>query len=98
MSGIEVVDVAREALWVTLKIAGPLLVVSLLVGLVVSFFQAITQIQEMTLTFIPKIIALFGLLFVLLPFFGHTLEVFSGFLFDKIVMIESAQKTSLVTP
>lgn len=57
MSQDSVVHLALEALLVTLKVAGPILFIALLVGLLVSVFQAITQIQELTLAFIPKIIA-----------------------------------------
>jgi flagellar biosynthetic protein FliQ len=91
MNGVEVIDVAREALWVTLKLSGPLLMVALVVGLVISFIQALTQIQEMTLTFIPKILAIFGTLFLLLPFLGNIFSVFTEFLFDKIVTIEQRE-------
>lgn len=57
MSQDSVVNLALEALMVTLKVAGPILFVALVVGLLVSIFQAITQIQELTLAFIPKILA-----------------------------------------
>ena len=56
------VDVVREALFYTLLLATPILGAGLLVGLVVSLFQAVTQIQEQTLTFVPKMVAVFGLL------------------------------------
>jgi flagellar biosynthesis protein FliQ len=54
-----IADLASRALWVTLLVSGPILGLGLLVGVAVSIFQAVTQIQEMTLTFIPKIIAIF---------------------------------------
>ena len=53
-----VISLATDAIILSLKVGGPMLLVGLLVGLAVSVFQAVTQIQEMTLTFIPKIIAL----------------------------------------
>ena len=62
-----VVDIGREALFVVMIISGPLLLVGLVVGLMVGVFQAVTQIHEMTLTFIPKILAIVGLLIFLLP-------------------------------
>jgi flagellar biosynthesis protein FliQ len=52
-------DLASRALWITLLVSGPILGLGLAVGVAVSIFQAVTQIQEMTLTFIPKIIAIF---------------------------------------
>ena len=54
-----VVDIAREALWFIIKCSAPMLLVSLVIGLLVSIFQTVTSIQEQTLTFVPKIIAIF---------------------------------------
>lgn len=54
-----VVDVARETIWVILKCAMPMLLVSLAIGLIVSIFQTITSIQEQTLTFVPKLLGIF---------------------------------------
>jgi flagellar biosynthetic protein FliQ len=54
-----IADLASRALWITLLVSGPILGLGLVVGVAVSIFQAVTQIQEMTLTFIPKIIAIF---------------------------------------
>lgn len=55
-----VLDIGREALMITMLISAPLLLISLLIGLIISIFQATTQIQEQTLTFVPKILAIFG--------------------------------------
>ncbi len=54
-----VIDIAREALWLIIKCSAPLLLVSLVVGLVISIFQTVTSIQEQTLTFVPKILSIF---------------------------------------
>jgi flagellar biosynthetic protein FliQ len=62
-----VVDIGRQSLVIVLLIAGPLLIAGLIVGLLVGVFQAVTQIHEMTLTFIPKILAIVGMLFFMLP-------------------------------
>lgn len=59
MSTDVVIDIAREALWLIIKCAAPLLLVSLLVGLTISIFQTVTSIQEQTLTFVPKILSIF---------------------------------------
>ena len=59
MTGPEVLDVGREAVFVLLKVSSPLMLVGLGVGLVIALFQALTQIQEMTLVFVPKILAIF---------------------------------------
>ena len=55
----EVVDIASEAIWIIIECATPLLLVSLIVGLIISIFQTVTSIQEQTLTFVPKIVAVF---------------------------------------
>ncbi len=55
----QVMDIAREALFLIIKVAAPLLLISLIIGLVVSIFQTVTSIQEQTLTFVPKIVAVF---------------------------------------
>jgi|WetSurMetagenome_2_1015567.scaffolds.fasta_scaffold1151543_2 flagellar biosynthesis protein FliQ len=61
------IDIGKQALWITLIISGPLLVVGLVVGLFIGVIQAVTQIHEMTLTFIPKILAVVGVFLALLP-------------------------------
>lgn len=63
----EVTAVSSEALYLVIKVAAPVLLVSLVVGLIISIFQTVTSIQEQTLTFVPKIIAVFFTLIVL----GH---------------------------
>ncbi len=68
MTPMEVIDIAREALWVLLKIGAPTMAVALIIGLMISLFQALTQIQEQTLTFVPKVIAIFFTLMLVLPF------------------------------
>ena len=76
MSGGEVLDVSREAMFVMLQLAGPLMLVALIVGLGIAILQALTQIQEMTLTFVPKIVAIFAALIFMLPFMGAVLGGF----------------------
>ena len=81
-----VIDLSREALVMTMKLALPLLAVGLVVGLTVSLFQAVTQIQEQTLAFIPKILAVVIALIFLLPtlltmaveYTGETLNALAG--------------------
>lgn len=67
-------DIGKEAIFVLMKISLPLMLVALVVGLTVSIFQALTQIQEMTLSFVPKIIAMFICLILFLPFMGSQLR------------------------
>ena len=59
MSTSDVVDIASQAIWLIIKCAAPMLLVSLIVGLTISIFQTVTSIQEQTLTFVPKILAVF---------------------------------------
>ncbi len=68
MTPTDVVDVAREAIWVLLQVASPVMLVALGVGLIVALIQALTQIQEMTLAFVPKILAIFLSLIIFFPF------------------------------
>ncbi|PCJ71779.1 MAG: flagellar biosynthetic protein FliQ [Rhodobiaceae bacterium] len=85
MTGPEVLDVGREAIFVLLRVSSPLMLVGLGVGLTIALFQALTQIQEMTLVFVPKILAIFLALIILLPFMGTTLGNYMYFIADKIV-------------
>lgn len=58
------IDIAREAIWIIIKVSSPMLIVSMIVGLVISIFQTITSIQEQTLTFVPKLLAIFIILLI----------------------------------
>ena len=68
MTEVDVIDIVREAIWVMLKVSGVPMLVGLTVGVVVSLVQALTQIQEMTLTFVPKIIVIFISIVLFAPF------------------------------
>ncbi|HWP26062.1 MAG TPA: flagellar biosynthesis protein FliQ [Xanthobacteraceae bacterium] len=74
MSGAEVLDIARDAILTLLLVAAPLMLVGLAVGVVISLVQALTQIQEMTLVFVPKILAMFIALLLMLPFMAETMH------------------------
>lgn len=84
MEASVVIDIGREALWITLLISGPILIVGLVVGLLVGVFQAVTQIHEMTLTFIPKILAMTAVLLLMLPWMLIKLVDYTQSLFDLI--------------
>lgn len=75
MTGPEVLDIAREAIYTLVIVAAPVMLVGLAVGVVISLVQAITQIQEMTLVFVPKILAIFVALLVALPFMAEKLHM-----------------------
>ena len=81
----DVLTVSRDAMWVTIKLGAPMMVVGLVICLVVSLFQALTQIQEATLAFVPKILAIFAVFLISLPFMVATLIGFTRELASRIV-------------
>jgi flagellar biosynthesis protein FliQ len=83
----QVLDVAREAIFVLIKLGAPVMLVALLVGLAISLLQALTQMQEMTLSFVPKILAIFLTTVLVLPFMIATLVGFGEELFQRIAML-----------
>jgi flagellar biosynthetic protein FliQ len=87
MDQAQILDISREAILVILKLGGPAMVLALVVGVSISVFQALTQIQEQTLTFMPKIIAIFLAMLVLLPYMFETLNGFTHDMVDRIISI-----------
>ncbi len=87
MNVTDVLEVSREAVIVMLMVGAPVLAIALAVGLLVSLFQALTQIQEMTLSFVPKILVIFVSLLVLMPYMLGTLVTFGEGLMDRIVAL-----------
>lgn len=87
MTEVDVIEVGRQGVLTILYAAGPLLAVALGVGLTVSLFQALTQIQEMTLAFVPKIVAIFGASIMLAPFVIAQVNGLAESMFDRIVAI-----------
>lgn len=84
MTGPEVLDFAREAIWLMLAMAAPIMLVGLGVGVTIALFQALTQVQEMTLVFVPKIIAIFVALLLFLPLMGGLMAGFMTMILDRI--------------
>jgi flagellar biosynthetic protein FliQ len=78
------VEICKEAVWTTLLVAAPMLIAGLIVGIAVSLFQSVTQIHEMTLTFIPKILAVVGVLILTLPWIIRVLLSYTTELFAVI--------------
>jgi flagellar biosynthesis protein FliQ len=76
MNGQELIEFARDGILVFFKVGMPLMIIGLLVGFIISLFQALTQIQEQTLVYVPKVAATFGGLLLLLPFMGDALAGF----------------------
>ena len=85
MNEVEVLDISREAIFTLIKVVSPVLLVALFIGLIIGIFQALTQIQEMTLAFVPKILGGFFTLILLFPFMLNQMRMLSDTLFDKIV-------------
>ena len=77
-------QISRQTFETILLVGGPVLLVSLIVGILISLFQAITQLQEMTMTFIPKILAVFVTLLVALPWMVKVLVSFTRNIFENI--------------
>ncbi len=87
MNEVAVMEVGREALWVVLITAGPIMAAGLFIGLIIALFQALTTIQEMTLTFVPKIIVIFLAIMVFLPFMMTEVVEFARTLFDRMIAL-----------
>jgi flagellar biosynthetic protein FliQ len=85
MTGAEVLDVARDAILTLVIVSAPLMLVGLMVGVIISLFQALTQIQEMTLVFVPKILAMFAAMLIALPFMGDILQGYMTRLAARII-------------
>jgi flagellar biosynthesis protein FliQ len=84
MTGLQVMDVAQDAIFTLLAVAGPIMIAALVVGLIIAVFQALTQIQEMTLTFVPKIIAIFLALLFFMPMMAANLTGLMDRMVDRI--------------
>ena len=85
MTESELIELARSGMLVMVKVAAPPLLAGLAIGLLVSLFQALTQIQEMTLTFVPKVLTVLLVLLLFLPFMLHTLFDFTHLVIDRAI-------------
>ena len=85
MTGAEVLDIASDGIWTLIIVSAPMMLVGLVVGVVIALFQALTQIQEQTLVFVPKIIAIFVAMLIALPFMGATMAGYMTRVADMIV-------------
>lgn len=86
MTGAEVLDIASDGIWTLLIVSMPMMLVGLGVGVVIALFQALTQIQEMTLVFVPKIVAIFVTMLLILPFMGATMAGYMNRVVDMIIV------------
>jgi len=87
MNAGDVMEVMRASIWVTILVGGPFMLIALVVGLGISLLQAMTQLQEATLTFVPKVLLLFGAVLVIGPFAINTLIEFTRQLMDRAIGI-----------
>ncbi len=85
MDSASAIELTRAAMVLVLTIAGPMLIAGLVVGVLVGLLQALTQVQEMTLTFVPKLLVLGTVLLLSLPMIGHALAAFMERIADIIV-------------
>ncbi len=87
MDEAAVLEIGRSGIWVVLQLAGPIMLSGLLIGLLIALFQALTTIQEMTLTFVPKILVIFAALIFFLPFMMTVLKEFTQQLYTLIATL-----------
>ncbi len=85
MNETEILETTREAILICIQIGAPVLIVGLVVGVSIALVQALTQIQEITLVFVPKILAIFLAMFIFLPFMMKTLTDFMEVLADRMI-------------
>lgn len=85
MTEAELIDIARDSVFTMMLVAAPPLLTGLAVGLAISILQTVTQIQEMTLTFVPKVILVFASLVVFLPFMLSTMTDFWKMILDRVI-------------
>lgn len=84
MTGPETIDLAQESIWLLIRVSAPVMIVGLVVGVAIALVQALTQIQEMTLVFVPKIMAIFIALLITLPFMGTAMATYMDTIFQRI--------------
>ena len=87
MAEADIAALTRDAVTITLKLGGPPLLAGLLVGLIMSVIQAVTQIHEATLAFVPKLVVLFAVLVLLAPFMVSTMVDYTRLVFDQIIAV-----------
>jgi flagellar biosynthetic protein FliQ len=87
MNGAEVLDIGRDAIWLTIQLCAPCLIVGLIVGVAIGLFQALTQIQEATLIYAPKIVAIFISLLIFMPLMGALLTSFMRHIAERIAAL-----------
>ncbi len=84
MNEADALDIVQAAIWTVIVASGPAVLAAMIVGVVIAFIQALTQVQEMTLTFVPKILAVMITVAVSAPFIGAQISIFTDIVFSRI--------------
>jgi flagellar biosynthetic protein FliQ len=85
MNEADALDIVQYAIWTVLVVSGPAVIVAMAVGILIAFIQSLTQIQEVTLTFVPKIVAIFLVVSAASPFMGSQLGKLTDVLYSRII-------------
>ena len=84
MNEADALDIAQAAIWTVIAASGPAVLAAMIMGVAIAFVQALTQVQEMTLTFVPKILAIFVTIAISAPFIGAQISIFTDLVFSRI--------------
>lgn len=84
MNEADALDIAQAAIWTVVVASGPAVLSAMIVGVAIAFVQALTQVQEMTLTFVPKILVIFVTIAISAPFIGAQISIFTDLVFSRI--------------
>ena len=84
MNEADALDIAQAAIWTVVVASGPAVLAAMIVGVTIAFVQALTQVQEMTLTFVPKILAIFVTIAISALFIGAQISIFTDLVFSRI--------------
>ncbi|MCF3639553.1 flagellar biosynthetic protein FliQ [Rhizobium sp. TRM95111] len=84
MNEADALDIAQAAIWTVIVASGPAVLAAMIVGVTIAFIQALTQVQEITLTFVPKILAIMVTVAISAPFIGAQISIFTNIVFSRI--------------
>ncbi len=87
MNGAQVLDIGRDAIWLAIQLSAPMMLVGLVVGILVGLLQTITQVQEQTLVFVPKVLSVFITLLVAMPLLGALMSDFMHMIMGRIASL-----------
>jgi flagellar biosynthetic protein FliQ len=84
MNEADALDIVQAAIWTVLAASGPAVIAAMIVGVTVALLQALTQVQEITLTFVPKILAVMAVVAISAPFIGSQISIFTNMIFSRV--------------